>query len=264
MDSSVYREIAEEILKAKNILFITGAGISADSGMPTYRGIGGLYNNKDTDEGISIESALSGNMILKRPEITWKYLWQIGEACANAKPNDAHEIITKIQKLKPNTWVLTQNIDNLHNIAGNTNLIEIHGNAFKLYCTKCYSDANSSDLISNYNKIIEIPPKCKKCGGMIRPKVVLFGEMLPEKAIKSYYDILDSRLDIVISIGTSSQFPYIQEPVIFAARNGISTVEINPGETSISSVVKYKISTGAAEAMRNIWKEIKIDSTQCH
>ena len=255
MEKNIYREIAGEILKAKKILFITGAGISADSGMPTYRGIGGLYNNKDTEEGIPIETALSGNMILKRPELTWKYLWQIGKACADAEPNDAHKIITEIQKSKPNTWVLTQNVDNLHNLAGNINLIEIHGNAFKLYCTSCHSNADSKEIISDYKKSVDLPPKCKRCGGMIRPKVVLFGEMLPEKAISMYYEILDTKLDLVISIGTSSQFPYIQEPIMFAARYGIPTVEVNPEETSISSVVKYKISLGAAEAMRNISKE---------
>jgi NAD-dependent deacetylase len=257
MDDNIYKIVAEEVLKADKILFITGAGISADSGMPTYRGIGGLYNNKATDEGIPIESALSGNMILNRPDVTWKYLWQIGEACAKAKPNDAHKIITKIQKLRPDTWVLTQNIDNLHKLAKNKNLIEIHGNAFKLFCTKCNSESDSAEIICNYKEKPILPPECKKCGGMIRPKVVLFGEMLPEKAISQYYDILDSQLDLVISIGTSSQFPYIQEPVMFAARYDIPTVEINPGESSISPIVKYKISTGAAEAMKSIWREIK-------
>ena len=255
---NIYKSVAEEILQADKILFITGAGISADSGMPTYRGIGGLYDNKDTDEGIPIESALSGNMMLESPEITWKYLWQIGVACVNAQPNDAHKIITDIQKIKTDTWVLTQNIDNLHNLAGNENLIEIHGNAFKLFCTKCSRETTSADIILNYRKNVKLPPKCKKCGGMIRPQVILFGEMLPEKAISQYYNILNSQLDLVISIGTSSQFPYIQEPIMFAARHGISTVEINPGITSISSIVKHKISAGAAEAMRNIRDKIQI------
>jgi NAD-dependent deacetylase len=256
MTSKIKKIIAKEILKAKNILFITGAGISADSGIPTYRGIGGLYNNKNTKEGIAIETALSGNMILKRPDITWKYLWQIGKACYNAQPNDAHKTITQIQKLKLGTWVLTQNIDNLHNLAGNKNLIELHGNAFKLICTKCQIKTNATKLLNNYKKTIDLPPKCKKCGGIIRPQVILFGEILPQEAIKRYYHILNSHLDLIISIGTSSQFPYIQEPVIFAAKSGITTIEINPEETSISPIVNYKISEGASKAMRNIWNEL--------
>ncbi|MCF7790454.1 MAG: NAD-dependent deacylase [Victivallales bacterium] len=259
----IYKRVADEILKADKILFITGAGISADSGMPTYRGIGGLYNNDQTEEGISIEDAISGNMLKRRPDITWKYLWQLGKACADAEPNHAHKIITEIQKLKPDTWVLTQNVDNLHRMAGNTNLIEIHGNAFELYCTKCYAEFDSENITSNYrNGNVKLPPKCGECGGIVRPKVVLFGEMLPEKAINKYYDILRSMPDLVISIGTSSLFPYIQEPVMIAVQQGAATVEINPGETSISQIVKYKVTAGAAEAMTNIRQEINSFGTE--
>ena len=257
MDNALYQSVAEEILEADRILIITGAGISADSGMPTYRGIGGLYDNQNTDEGIPIEKALSHSMIEAHPEITWKYLWQIGKACAEAKPNIAHEIITKIQELRPDTWVLTQNIDNLHRLAGNKNLIEIHGNAFHAHCTKCNRQIDPEKLIGAYKHYdTSKAPVCDECGGIIRPQVVLFEEMLPETAIDSYYEILDSNLDLVISIGTSSQFPYIQEPIMFASRYGIPTVEINPTATPISQIVTYNIQDTAAKAMPKIWKYI--------
>ena len=99
----IISKTAELIYSSERILFITGAGISADSGLPTYRGVGGLYNDDLTEEGLSIEEALSGSVMLKRPDITWKYLWQIGSACHRAKPNMAHEVIASIQAIKPDT-----------------------------------------------------------------------------------------------------------------------------------------------------------------
>ena len=101
MSENSIREIARLIEDAERILFVTGAGLSADSGLPTYRGIGGLYNEQHTEEGIPIEMALSGDMLRTRPEITWKYLLQVESACRGAGFNRAHRIIADIEKLKP-------------------------------------------------------------------------------------------------------------------------------------------------------------------
>ena len=114
--------------RAGRVLFITGAGLSADSGLPTYRGLGGLYNGL-TEEGIPIEAALSGSMLRQRPELCWRYLAQLGRACAAARPNAAHQAITDFGVCHPGSWVLTQNIDGFHRQAGfpPKRLIEIHG-----------------------------------------------------------------------------------------------------------------------------------------
>ena len=120
-------EIADLIAQSQRILFITGAGLSAESGLPTYRGIGGLYDEANTEEDIPIEVALSGGMLKQRPEITWKYLLQVADACRGAGHNIGHELIAKIQEIKPDSWVLTQNIDGFHRSAGSNQLIEIHG-----------------------------------------------------------------------------------------------------------------------------------------
>ena len=249
--------VAKLIHESEKILFITGAGISADSGLPTYRGIGGLYNDKHTEENISIEDALSGIMMEKRPEITWKYLWQIGSACHKAKPNRAHEVITLIQETKPNTWVLTQNIDGLHNAAKTQNLIEIHGNAFSLHYTKCGKEKKYDQLIAEFQNEINLPPTCSYCNGIIRPDVVLFGEMLPTKALEAYYSAINDNLDLIISIGTSGIFPYIAEPVKIANYHSKPTIEINPTQTDISHLFTYQIEMKAAEAMDKIWNAFK-------
>lgn len=248
--------VAELIKSAPSILFITGAGISADSGLPTYRGLGGLYDGKITDEGLTIEEALSSEVMNSRPETTWKYLWQIGSHCIKAKPNSAHLIITKIQKLKPDTWVLTQNIDGLHRAAGNKNLIEIHGNAFELYCARCGLQSKADELFTESDIMPKLPPICGKCGGMVRPNVALFGEMLPDKAIGQYYQVIESKPDLIISIGTSGMFQYITSPIHEAIRQKRHTVEINPTDSNISGMVTCYLPLTAAKAMEMIWEEI--------
>ena len=248
--------VANHILQSDRILFITGAGVSADSGLPTYRGVGGLYDGNHTEDGISIEEALSGSMLHSRPDITWKYLWQIGTACHGAKPNQAHHIIAKIQQHKPNAWVLTQNVDDFHHQAGSNNLIEIHGNAYSLHCMACQQHYDAHNLINAYEGQISLPPKCMDCGGLVRPDVVLFGEMLPEQALSDLYAFYQGGIDMVVSIGTSGAFPYIQEPLLAAKMAGKPTVEINPSTTETSALVDYHIALGAADALGLIWQSL--------
>lgn len=253
VSTQIIEAVATLIDQAERILFITGAGISADSGLPTYRGVGGLYQDQATTEGFSIEEALSSMMFAWRPDITWKYLWQIGAACHGARFNRAHEVITLIQQRKPKTAVLTQNIDGLHRVAGTTNLIEVHGHAFDLYCTRCHAEFTAAELIATYETQPELPPKCLQCGGLVRPNVVLFGERLPEPAVRGLIEVSAMNPELVIAVGTSSSFPYIIRPVIEASHWGIPTVEINPAETTISDIVTYRLPMRAAEAMEKIW-----------
>jgi NAD-dependent deacetylase len=243
--------LVTQILKhCKSILFVTGAGISADSGLPTYRGVGGLYNDKITDEGIPIEVALAGETLKSQPEITWKYLAQIEQNCRNARFNRGHEIITELENCFERVWVLTQNIDGFHRAAGSRNVIEIHGDMHELVCTKC----DWRSRINDYSKI-EIPPVCPECKAIVRPDVVFFGEMLPERKLAVLERELVRGFDIYFSIGTTSIFPYISQPILLAKQSGKPTVEINPGQTEISDIVGIKISLGAVCALEAIWKE---------
>ena len=246
--------VAEHLRDARTALFITGAGISADSGLPTYRGVGGLYDSEETDEGLSIEEALSGDVFATRPDITWKYLIQIEENCRGAMPNAAHRAIACLDAHLDRVMVFTQNVDGLHRAAGSCEIIEIHGNLQELVCTACPHEEEATDFAGR-----EIPPRCPVCGGVLRPKVVLFGEALPEEPLDRFIDALQKGFDIVFSIGTSSIFPYITQPVVFAAASGIPTVEINPSQTQLSDIVDYYLPLGAAEAMTAILDRIGID-----
>lgn len=243
--------VAGEIQRAGRILFITGAGISADSGLPTYRGVGGLYHERLTHDGLTIEEALSGPMMAERPDIAWKYIAEIEANCRGARPNIAHRIIAALERERPGVVVLTQNVDGLHRDAGSRNLIEIHGTVHRLRCMECPHSRSVPDYSG-----MQIPPLCPVCGAIMRPDVVLFGETLPERETVRLEAMLASGVELVVSIGTTSVFPYIAGPVWWARQAGVPTIEINPGDTEVSHLVTHRLKMRAAEAMPEIWRRM--------
>ena len=245
------QRVIDTIKQASHILVITGAGISADSGLPTYRGISGLYNHAHTEEGLPIEVALSGEVMQRSPAITWKYLSQIEHACRSTQPNPAHHAITTLQRYKPLT-LLTQNIDAFHTAAGTQNIIEMHGNLFSLRCMHC----TYHEQVCSYQHFNTLPPHCPKCGHFLRPNVVLFGEMLPKLALTELEHVLQTGYDLVISIGTSSVFPYIAYPFQQAGQIGALALEINPTETEVSKYADIRWPYGAAHALNELIKHL--------
>ncbi len=245
---------ADYLNASNNVLFITGAGISAESGLPTYRGIGGLYNDDLTEDNMPIEEALSGYMMSLKPDITWKYISKIEEACRGASYNRAHAIIAEMEPHFERLFVLTQNVDGFHNDAGSVNVIDIHGNIRDLQCTNCFFRLTVAD----YSEL-SMPPKCPDCSSVLRPDVVLFGEFLQPEKTSALYTELEKGFDVVFSIGTSSVFPYISGPVLEASKMGIPTIEINPADSEISSMVTVKFSEKAGTVMEDIWQAVKKD-----
>ncbi len=242
---------AQAVRAAERILFITGAGISADSGLPTYRGVGGLYHERLTADGLTIEEALSGPMMAEQPAISWKYIAEIEANCRGARPNIAHRIIAALERERPGVLVLTQNVDGLHREAGSSHLIEIHGTVHRLRCMEC----PHSRQVPDYSGMA-IPPRCPVCEGIMRPDVVLFGEMLPEREVARLEAVLSRGTDLVVSIGTTSVFPYIAGPVWWARQAGVPTIEINPGDTEVSHLVSCRLQMRAAEALPEIWRRL--------
>ncbi len=240
---------------AQSILFVTGAGVSADSGLPTYRGVGGLYDGRVTEDGLTIEQALSGSVFRSHPEITWKYLAQMEFMARGKTYNAAHEAIVYFEKNWPRVWTLTQNIDGFHLSAGAQNVLEIHGTLRRLRCPRC---ATMLDVVSYEN--VSLPPRCSNCGGGMRPDVVLFDEMLPTDILAKLDQELNRGFDLVVSVGTSSQFPYILEPIYRAIQNGKATLEINPAvATDISGLVTLHLCARAAEALPEIQRRCSQD-----
>ena len=243
--------VAEAIADAERIVFFTGAGISAESGLPTYRGVGGLYNEMTIDEGLPIEDVLSGDMFARSPQTTWKYIAEIERACRGAGANDAHRAIAALES-HADVCVITQNVDGFHRDAGSSNVIELHGNLSELICTQCQHKVSVADYAG-----LEIPPLCDQCGGILRPTVVLFGEMLPERAVLRYEIELSRGFDVYFAIGTTAGFPYIYEPVAQAGRRGVTTIEINPDHTPLSSVVTYRFDAGARATLDSLLDHLR-------
>ena len=226
--------------------------MSADSGLPTYRGIGGLYQDTPTPEGIPIEVVLSGQMFRSRPELTWRYLLEVEKACRDAEPNEGHRVIARLEKEKAGVWILTQNVDGLHRAAGSENVIEIHGRFSTLKCVSC----EYAEVVSDYSDLDGVPG-CPLCGSVVRPDVVLFGESLPTGAVDRLERESARGFDIVVSIGTTSVFPYIAEPILRARQRGVPSVEINPGTTQVSDIVDYKLTGAASDVLKQIWSELQ-------
>lgn len=248
-------ETAAAVLRdARRVLALTGAGISADSGLPTYRGVGGLYDGAGTEEGMPIEEALSGSVFERDPALAWKYIYQIEAACRGAGPNAGHRALAAMQDRFESLCVVTQNVDGFHRAAGSERVIEMHGNINELYCTLCERRETVEDFSHLDGE--RLPPRCAACGGIVRPAVVLFGEMLPAEAIAAYERAVTDDLDAVLSIGTTAVFPYIAGPVLNAARHGVPTIEINPGDSEVSDTVDIRIRERAAAALPALGKAL--------
>ncbi len=249
---STLRAAASELSRAKRVLAITGAGISADSGLPTYRGQGGLYDDSLTDDGVPIEEALSGAMLRRRPEVTWKHLLHIAQACEGRLPNAGHQALAAMERHFPQFTLLTQNVDGLHHAAGSKKLIEIHGDLRELFCETC-----GYQMSTPAARTLNGPPACPCCAATLRPSIVLFGESLPRQAISDYETVLAQGVDFVMIIGTSAGFPYIAGPVAQAARAGLPTLEINPARSEVSYLVRHRLPMRAAEALPALWALIE-------
>ena len=248
--------VVELLRRSRSLLLITGAGLSADSGLPTYRGSGGLYSadskaDAETEgDQLPIEELLSAEGMRRDPQAIWYHLGRVEEACRGATPNRGHAVIAAMERTFERVWVLTQNVDGFHQWAGSTNVISIHGNIYQLRCTVCSHQAT----VESYAALDSLPPLCPGCGAMLRPDVVLFGETLDPAAVKLYRRELKEPFDLVFSIGTSSLFYYIIEPVLDAVRDNRPRVEINPETTQISELMSLHLPIGAEDALVAIWE----------
>jgi NAD-dependent deacetylase len=248
-NQQIIGEIVHLLANSRSILFITGAGISADSGLPTYRGAGGVWNRNAMEDGLPFERALAGDLMGDYPELTWKYLSQIERTCRQARPNRAHEVIAEMERHFERVWTLTQNLDGFHRAAGARNVIDIHGDLHDLRCPRCRYRRTVSDY-----SLLHLPPPCPQCDTILRPDIVLFGETLPIEKLLPLFLQLDEGFDLIFTVGTSSVFTYVAEPVRIAALHGRPTVEINPESTEVSHLVDIRLPMRAAPALDAIWQ----------
>jgi len=233
-----------DILKdAKSIVFFTGAGISSESGIPTFRGKDGIWNKLKPEELANFDA------FMRNPQMVWEWYNHRKKIIHEAQPNKAHLAIAEMQNYFEDVTVVTQNIDNLHRRAGSKKIFELHGNIERNFCINC-KKIHSEEL--DFSEGI---PKCE-CGGLIRPDVVWFGEYLPEDQFKGGEKAaMDS--DVFFVVGTSAVV-YPAAGLVYTAKySGATIVEINVEETEISSMVNYSFFGKAGEILPGILEEYK-------
>lgn len=227
----------EALVDIRRVGVITGAGISAESGIPTYRGIGGIYD--DPDKGDDIIEALTGSTLLTDPDRTWRAVGELARHAGGARPNKGHMALVAIERSVKEFVLLTQNVDGLHQAAGSRNVIPVHGS---IRATRCMGCGRQGTLAPDELAALDAAPRCDACGAILRPGAVLFGEMLPADVVqRMYQEFAEKPPEVILVVGTSALFPYITAPVSEANRNGRLTVEINPERTYLSPEVHFHL-----------------------
>jgi NAD-dependent deacetylase len=231
--------VSNKIKKVKTLTLLSGSGISAESGVPTFRGKDGLWK-KYRAENLATPRAFYSNH-----KLVWEwYNWR-REIISDKKPNPAHYACVDLEgKFQSNFNIITQNVDGLHQKAGSKNIIELHGSIWRTKCTECGNKEENREKLNN-------SPKCHICGGLLRPDVVWFGEALDEKVILKAFDTIFAS-EMVIIIGTSGVVYPAAQFGSTAKDNGSFLVEINLDETPNSSQVDISIKGKAGEILPKI------------
>lgn len=230
----MFESIKSQMKNIRKVVFVTGAGISQESGIPTFRGKDGLWRNYDAMKLATIDA------FYDNPKLVWEWYNERMENIFNTNPNQGHIAIAELEKFVE-VVVLTQNIDGLHQKAGSTKVLELHGSIVKIKCSVC---GFRDKIITAYSKI---PPLCE-CGNLLRPDVVWFGESLPqyvwEKAI-----VFASQCDLMVIVGTSLVVSPANMLPIYAKQNNSMLIEVNPEKTEMSSEMDLVIRDSSAAAL---------------
>ena len=238
----MFDTVAQKLKGSKKIVFVTGAGISQESGIPTFRGKDGYWRRYDPMKLASIDAFYDD------PKLVWEWYEDRRKNILSVKPNEGHFAISQMEEFK-DVVVLTQNIDGLHQRSGSTNVLELHGSIIRIKCTVC-------DFTDNITENFELlPPKCK-CGSMLRPDVVWFGEPLPQNIWQSAIKEA-SVCDVMVIVGTSLVVSPANTLPVYAKQNGAILIEVNPEKTVMSNDMTLSIqatSVGVLPKMLSIFK----------
>jgi len=228
--------VRERVASARSLVVLTGAGISADSGVPTFRGADGLWRN------FRAEDLATPEAFERDARLVWEwYNWR-RELIAPKKPNPAHTAVVEFERRCLQFWLITQNVDGLHRAAGSENLSEIHGNIWKVRCTAC------GVVEENYDVPIRILPSCRHCQALLRPHIVWFGESLSPGDLARCGTALQS-CDVLLVIGTSGVVYPAAGFASVAKEAGAFVAEINPDPTPQSGIVDISLKGRAKDVV---------------
>lgn len=235
---NILQNIKHKIIDLDKFVFLTGAGISKESGIPTFRGSEGLWRKYDPTKLASISG------FYEDPKLVWEFYKYRQELIHNCNPNPGHLSIANFEKIKKESLcVLTQNIDGLHEKAGSKNIIELHGNIFKVECTKCKFKDDIKQKIGE-----SLLPLCNICQNILKPNVILFGEPLNQEVWKKAEQI-SNNCDVMFIVGTSLNIGPVNQLPLYAKRNGSILIEVNPEFTIFTELMDYSIQGSATEIL---------------
>ncbi len=245
MDEVQLQKAVDVILKSKYTIAFTGAGISVESGIPPFRGENGIWSKYDPN-------TLELGFFYEKPKESWEVIKQLFyDFFGNAESNLAHQVLAQMEKEGMLNCVITQNIDNLHQQAGSKVVHEFHGNSQKLLCVKCKTYFVPEDF-----NLDNLPPKCNKCDGLIKPDFIFFGEGIPTKAYESSVDAA-SKADVVIIIGSTGEVMPASQIPYHAKQNGATIIEVNPDVSNFTnSITDIYLEGKATEVMGNLRNEL--------
>jgi len=245
VDLSPIRPFLGELKAGRPLAALTGAGVSAESGLPTFRGADGLW------DGNRPEDLATPEAFARDPVKVWRFYEWRREKVRAAKPNAAHIALATLEAMLPRMTLITQNVDELHRAAGSQNPIELHGSIMRDRCSGC--GAVTPEPGAPFS---ELPPLCRRCGARLRPDVVWFGEMLPERA---WRDAEEAALSsgVFLVVGTSSVVAPASSLGLIAARAGSRVFEINPEATPIAPLAEGSFRLSASEVLPEIVRALE-------
>ncbi|HIP87233.1 MAG TPA: NAD-dependent deacylase [Anaerolineales bacterium] len=224
----------------QSVVVLTGAGVSAESGIPTFRGPEGLWRSfRPTD-------LATPEAFRRDPALVWEWYDWRRRRIAACQPNPAHRVLAEMESVLPDFTLITQNVDGLHQAAGSRNVLELHGNIWRVRCTTCGWSGKDRRV-----PLPEIPPRCR-CGGLLRPAVVWFGESLPPRILEAAWEAA-GRCQIMLVVGTSAVVQPAASLPLIAKRNGAYLIEVNPTETPITPLADEVLRGPAGEVLPRWW-----------
>lgn len=232
-------ELIKRLAQARSVAVLTGAGISAESGVPTFRDPGGLWEQFRPEELANVQA------FLRNPDLVQRWYAYRRKLVREVVPNPGHYALVALERMVPDFTLITQNVDNLHQRAGSQRVVELHGNLLRSYCIDCGRPADEVDLEAAAEGK---PARCPACSGLIRPDVVWFGEMLPEEALDQAFAACE-RAEVFLSIGTSAVvYPAAGLP-LEAKRAGAYVAEINLQPSALASEMDVLLLGKAGEVL---------------
>ncbi len=245
MTQDTEKTAIHKLRDAHAVAVITGAGVSAESGIPTFRGADGTWSNAN------IEDVATPEGFWRNPKMVWEWYLRRRVEYADAKPNPAHDVIAAMERHYPEFLLVTQNIDNLHIRAGNRKVVEIHGNINQARCATCQTVFNNPHFTWPEEAMIA----CPKCGAFARPHILWFGEMYDPEHLDQINSFLP-KTDVVLVVGTSG---VVTTPVYFALyakQHGAYIIDINPNLSEVSREAHCHLRQNAGIALPQLWQAV--------